>query len=90
MPQLSPEELSIVERELLTPHSDLVNFLTSPQDTNVMALSYFESMEPLHEKQNDQDGFIYPGATVNVSVSILLNITYCTRYHLSGEAMADL
>ena len=84
------KELSIIERELLTPDSGLVNFFTSPQDTNVIALSYFENMEPLHEEQNDQDGFIYPEATVTVSVSILLNITYCTRYHLSGEAMADL
>ena len=84
------EEPSTIERELLTPDSDLVDFFISPQDTDVMALRDFESMEPLHEEQNGQDKFIYPGATVTVSVSMLLVITYCTRYHLSGEAMADL
>ena len=75
------EELFTIERELLTPDSDLVNFFTSPEDTDVMALSDFESMEPLHEEQNDQDKFIYPAATVTVSVSMLLIITYCTRHY---------
>ena len=55
-----------------------------------MALRDFQSMEPVHEEQNDQERFIYPGATVTVGVSMLLIITYCTRYHLSRRAMADL
>ena len=82
------EELTTIEREFLTP--DILNFVTSPEDTDLTALSDFESMEPVHEKQNDQDKLIYSGPTVTVGVSMLLIITYCTRYHLSGEAMADL
>lgn len=84
------EELSTIGREFMTLESDLVNFVTGPQDTDLTALSDFESMEPVPEEQNDQDRLIYPGATVTVGVSMLLIITYCTQCHLSGEAMADL
>lgn len=92
MQEYFSEELSNMEEDLLRQESDFGSLITGPQDTELLDFSGFESnSDQVYEQQQaDQDQLIYSGATITVGVSMLLIITFCTRYHLSGEAMANL